>query len=110
MPRVICDLPNASDEIGGVKFHPLEDGGRISDEISDEQAARFASIPGYAIDEDGHEPPKAEVKPAPVARKSGGKKAAEPAPVAPVVETQPEQPEPAAVEPEHEAGEGETVF
>lgn len=93
MPRVICDLPNASTEISGVKFHKLDDGGLISDEISQEQAELFASIPGYTIDEDGNEPPKVEAKPAPTARKAGGKKAAQqPAPVeppAPVVETPP---------------------
>lgn len=51
MPRVICVLPHASDEISGVKFHELEQGGKISDEVSDEVAARFASIPGYSLDE-----------------------------------------------------------
>lgn len=111
MPRVICDLPNASAEISGVKFHPLEDGGLISDEISQEEAELFASIPGYAIDEDGAEPPKVEVKPAPTARKASGKKAAEkPAEVPPVVEPVTE----AVVEPIAAAGaegpEGEEVF
>ena len=68
MPRVICDLPNASAEISGVKFHKLDDGGLISDEISHEQADLFASIPGYAIDEDEREPVKVEAKPAPKTR------------------------------------------
>lgn len=101
MPRVICDLPNASDEISGIKFHPLDDGGMISDEISQEQAARFASITGYAIDDGSVPAPVAvEAKPAPVARKTGGKKTAEPVAPEPVVE-------PVA---QPEAGEGEEVF
>lgn len=52
MPRVICGLPNASDEISGVKFHLLEDGRRISDELSEEQASDFTSIEGYELDDD----------------------------------------------------------
>ena len=32
MVRVICNRPNASLEISGVKFHPLDDGGVVSDE------------------------------------------------------------------------------
>ena len=52
MPRVICGLPNASDEISGVKFHLLEDGRRISDELSEEQAGDFTSIEGYELDDD----------------------------------------------------------
>lgn len=99
MPRVICDLPNASLEISGIKFSPLEDGGLISEEISEEQAARLASIPGYSVDEGEREPVPAPVKePAPTAR--GRKKpAAEPAPAAeqpaepaaPAVESEPEE-------------------
>lgn len=56
MPRVICDLPNASAEISGVKFHPLDDGRLISDEIAADQAERFISIPGYALDDGGATP------------------------------------------------------
>lgn len=52
MPRVICGLPNASDEISGVKFHLLEDGRRISDELSEEQASDFTNIEGYELDDD----------------------------------------------------------
>jgi len=91
MPRVICDLPNAADEISGVKFHPLEDGGRISDEMSQEMAERFASIPGYSLD-DGESAPPEPVKPppAPTTRKAAVKKAAaETKQPEPVVETQP---------------------
>jgi type IV secretory pathway VirB10-like protein len=62
MPRVICDLKNASDEINGIKFFPLDDGRRISDEIDDATANRFASIPGYSLDEEDS-PPATPAKP-----------------------------------------------
>lgn len=47
MPRVVCTLPYASDEISGVKFSPGDAGSMLSEEISDDAAARFLSIPGY---------------------------------------------------------------
>lgn len=49
MPKVICTHPNASNLIDGVNFsaHPR---GVISEDISEEQAKRFASIPGYEVD------------------------------------------------------------
>lgn len=53
MPRVICTLPNASTLISGVKFEPHAGGGMISENISDEKAKRFASIPGYEIAKKG---------------------------------------------------------
>jgi len=52
MARVICGLPNASDLISGVKFSKLDDGRKISEEIDDATATRFASIPGYELDAD----------------------------------------------------------
>lgn len=58
MAQVICRLPNASEEISGVKFEPIE-GGMISEEISDEQAELFVSINGYEL--------VGEKKPAPAA-------------------------------------------
>lgn len=50
MPKVICTLENAAEEISGVKFitHAL---GMISEDISDEDAERFLSIPGYEAQE-----------------------------------------------------------
>lgn len=105
MSRVICDLPNASLEISGVRFQKLEDGRFISDEIGDEVTAIFLSIPGYELDEDESEsdlpPAPPEQKPltktqiAKVAKATGGAKgktasaapAAQVEPVAPVVET-----------------------
>lgn len=62
MPKVICTRPNASDEISGVKFVSHGAGGMISEDISDEQAARFASIPGYAIAGMRQEDPDAVAK------------------------------------------------
>jgi len=48
MPKVLCTLPNASEEISGVKFVSHAKG-MLSEEIDDEAAAVFASIPGYEI-------------------------------------------------------------
>lgn len=85
MPRVICTLENAGDEISGIKFHPLEDGGKVSDDISAEQVELFLSIPGYEPFDGEVEEPK-PVAPPPTSRKSAPKKAAaaaeQPAPVA----------------------------
>ena len=48
MSKVLCTLPNASDEISGVKFsaHPK---GMLSEDVSDDVAAEFAAIKGYSI-------------------------------------------------------------
>lgn len=48
MAKVLCTLPNASEEIRDVKFTAHEKG-MLSEDISDEVAAVFASIPGYQI-------------------------------------------------------------
>ena len=73
--RVICDLPNASDCINGVKFTPLADGGMISDLISKDVAKKFLSINGYSEYEsdDGEDdappaPPVPEAPKAPATR------------------------------------------
>lgn len=85
MPRVICTLENAGDEISGVKFHPLDDGGKVSDEISTEQAELFLSISGYEPFDGEVEEPK-PVAPPPTSRKATPKKPAaaaeQPAPAA----------------------------
>ena len=48
MKRILCELPNASKEINGIKFS--EDKGQmVSEEVKDEIADRFASIPGYKV-------------------------------------------------------------
>lgn len=48
MPKLLCTLPNASEEISGIKF-VTHAAGMLSEDVSDEQAAKFASIPGYEI-------------------------------------------------------------
>jgi hypothetical protein len=48
MPQVLCTLPNASAEISGVKFTEHAKG-TLSEDVTDEQAAGFAAIPGYSI-------------------------------------------------------------
>lgn len=55
MPKVICTRPNASNLINGVKFEPHERG-VISEDISDEKAEAFLSIPGYELDGAGKKP------------------------------------------------------
>lgn len=52
MPKVICITRNASEDIDGVKFTKTE-AGMVSEEVSDEKAARFASIPGFSLFEEG---------------------------------------------------------
>lgn len=101
MPRVICTLENAGDEISGVKFHPLEDGGKVSDDISAEQAELFLSISGYESFDGEVEEPK-PVAPPPTSRKSTQKKPAAAA----------EQPAPAAeqVAAEEQAAKTDEVF
>ena len=48
MARVISTLPNQAAVTNGVKFE--EDKGQfLSEDVSDEVAANFASIPGYRI-------------------------------------------------------------
>lgn len=48
MPKILCTLPNASDLISGVKF-ATHAKGMVSEDVSDDVAAAFASIPGYEI-------------------------------------------------------------
>ena len=48
MAKVLCTLPNASDNINGVKFTE-HDKGMLSEEISDEAAADFVAIPGFEL-------------------------------------------------------------
>lgn len=79
MPKVHCSLPNASNNINGVKFEPAENG-VVSEEVDQATADAFAAIEGYVIVEPA-KPAKVE-KPAtaPVkaeASAKGGKKAAE---------------------------------
>jgi len=48
MAKVICTLPNASEEINGVSFVSHAKG-MVSEEITDAVANDFASIPGYEL-------------------------------------------------------------
>lgn len=90
MPRVLCDLENASHEISGVKFYPLEEGGLISDDLPQEKLEYFIGIPGYSVAEDDQQP-EVKPEPAPPPTKRPGKKAE------PVAAAQPAEP----VEPEN---------
>jgi len=89
MARVRCDLPNASENINGVAFMPAVDGSHvISEDVADEIAARFCSIPGYSLadesvpsqtDADTHNPDAPNPDAPPVvdpAVKPAGKRAA----------------------------------
>lgn len=50
MAKVIYTLPNAPKEIDGVKYSPHPDGnGVVSEDMSDEAAARLATIPGFEL-------------------------------------------------------------
>jgi hypothetical protein len=48
MPKVLCKLPNASENISGVKFVSHQDG-MLSEEISDDVVAAFLEVPGYEL-------------------------------------------------------------
>jgi len=48
MAKVLCRLPNASNNINGVRFVTHRDG-MLSEEIEDEVALGFANIRGYEI-------------------------------------------------------------
>lgn len=62
--KVICNLPNASGLISGVRFAQCEVG-MISEEIDDETAAQFLQIPGYASAEPVKPPSQPQQPPAP---------------------------------------------
>lgn len=47
--KITCGLPNASDNINGIPFEPLLEGGMVSvDDVPDDQAAIMLSVPGFA--------------------------------------------------------------
>jgi hypothetical protein len=48
MARVLCTLEHASTSINGVSF-TSDKGQLISDEVDDDVAAHFASIPGFVL-------------------------------------------------------------
>lgn len=50
MPKkVICNLPNASKEINGIKFVHTEEGVISADVLEDAVAKQFDGIPGYTL-------------------------------------------------------------
>ncbi|TXH43132.1 MAG: hypothetical protein E6Q97_34585 [Desulfurellales bacterium] len=79
MPKkVICNLPNASEEINGIKFVHTEEGVISADVLEDAVAKQFDGIPGYTL---------VDAEPAKVAKaakkaESTGDAGAEPAKVA----------------------------
>lgn len=58
--KVLCTLPNASGSINGITFSRIASGHLLSQDLSDEQAKRFLSIPGYLL----YKEPEAKVEPA----------------------------------------------
>lgn len=98
--RIVCTLPNAGDEISGIKFETLNGDAKVSvGDVPDEMVKHFLAIDGYAIFE---EEPKAPEAPKPAA--GNKKKAAEAATAA--------APDAAQAAPEGDAaaaGEGQTA-
>lgn len=72
MPRVICELENASELINNIRF-TADRGQMVSDEVDEATAAAFCSIPGYRLLEIAPPPPPPPETPEQTAR--GGKKA-----------------------------------
>ncbi len=69
MPKkVICNLPNASEEINGIKFVHTEEGVISADVLEDAVAKQFDGIPGYTL---------VEAEPAKVAKVAKAAKKAE---------------------------------
>lgn len=48
MPKILCTLPNASENINGVTFVSHAKG-MLSEDVSDDVAETFLSIPGYEL-------------------------------------------------------------
>jgi hypothetical protein len=63
--KILCTLPNASEEISGIAFEATE-GGMVSvDDVPEEQAGIFLSVPGFvAVDDKSQTPPPAPKAPA----------------------------------------------
>lgn len=59
--RITCNLPNASEKINGVAFKKRGDV-MVSEDIDQDVADGFLSIPGYAALSDQKEPEKAADK------------------------------------------------
>lgn len=64
MPFIRCTRKNASHEISGVAFQDHPEGGVVSvADLDEAQAARFLSIPGYAVARVEPVKPAAQKKP-----------------------------------------------
>ena len=73
--KILCTIPNASEEINGVKFEEHEKGMISVGPVTDDEAATFLLIPGYeSVD---HVATPAEKKAA--EKKQKGEAPAEPA-------------------------------
>lgn len=74
--KIECTLPNASEEISGIKFARAEDGSLVSvDDVPAAEAARLLKIEGFvAVPDDAKKanesPAKGETPPAKGARKA----------------------------------------
>lgn len=64
MIKVTCKLPNASANINGIDFAPVDGG--VASVMEDADAAQFNGIPGYTLEAVEDE------KPASTAKKKGG--------------------------------------
>lgn len=101
MPKVICTLPNAAEEINGVSFLSTEVG-MLSEDISAEQAESFLSIPGYVEHhEDADEIARQKAEAAAAAQREADEAAqkaaaAKPAPKAPAKAAKPAKADPVA--------------
>jgi hypothetical protein len=60
MIKVTCALPNASTNINGIDFDPV-DGGVVA-VMSDETAEQFNGIPGYTLEAAGEDKPATKKK------------------------------------------------
>lgn len=59
MARVLCTLPNAAEEISGIRF-VATDSGMLSEPVPDAEAKRLSSIPGYRLVPDAAPEPAPE--------------------------------------------------
>lgn len=107
MPKIVCTLEHASNEINGVKFDMVEGVGRVADVKDPAMAEIFLSIDGYALLEEKQAEPVAAAKPAPkpaAVKAPTSKKAAAAQPVEPEAPAVPAQ-EPEATAEQEPAGE-----
>lgn len=66
MPRVLCTIPNAAEEISGVRF-TATDSGMLSEPLDEAMAQRLSSISGYQLVPERPPEPVPEPRGAPAA-------------------------------------------